>query len=202
MNQEFAEPQHTNDDDDEFRQRLDVLYQENWKSLQRHAKTRTKNHADAEDAVHNVFLKLLQRGEFPPDFERNPVGYLHQAAWNAAISIVRSQDSRRVIDEPLDSLELLAPEDELKTNPAHIARIGRLRRAMAAELDAETAEMLFLHYWDGYSIREIATMKGLAKSTVGSILDMAKDRLGNHILGREKQAGWGITERREEVRVF
>src|SRR6185436_15725529 len=45
---------------------------------------------DTEDVVQSIFLRLLRRG-LPPDFFRNPKGYLYRAAVNLALTAVESR---------------------------------------------------------------------------------------------------------------
>ena len=39
------------------------------------------------------------------------------------------------------------------------------------------AEVIFLHYYEGYSIKEIAEILGKNENTVGSLLRRGRDRL-------------------------
>ena len=46
------------------------------------------NTEDAEDVVQAIFLRLLDRG-ISPDMTRNPAGYLHRAAVNESLNVIR-----------------------------------------------------------------------------------------------------------------
>ena len=58
--------------------------------------------SDAEDVLQTVFLRLLRRGdgsagEGLPRLEPNPEGYLHRAAVNAALDLVRARARARSV---------------------------------------------------------------------------------------------------------
>src|SRR5437867_6520659 len=83
--------------DETFRRQLDELYRENFQLMYRVAKSVTGNRYDAEDAVQNVFVKLIQ-GQPSSNFQKNPKAYLCKAAMNEARNIVRSCRLRREVE--------------------------------------------------------------------------------------------------------
>ena len=88
----------------------------------------TGNAGDAEDVLQTVFLRLVKR-----DPDADPVGnipsFLHRAAVNAALDLVRSRQNVRNI--PLDELEPVLAEGAHR-GPDRIARVGRDPRLAAA----------------------------------------------------------------------
>ena len=165
------------------RERLNILYCRNRKSLERVAKRVTKDFALAEDAVHDVFLSLMEMEELPPDFEKNPEGYLHRSARNKAVDIMRSRECRRLAEEPIDGLEIMADAAEPAGDPA---TLRRLRTAIAG-LDPETVEILSLLYDDGHKIADIARIKGASRHTVGSTIRRTREKLAESIRMQERQ---------------
>src|SRR5947199_10850879 len=99
--------------DETFRQQLDELYRENFQLMYVVAKSVTGNRYDAEDAVQNVFVKLI---ETPPadNFRKNPKGYLCTAAMNEARNIVRACRVRRRVEVDGRELDVAAEEDKDK----------------------------------------------------------------------------------------
>jgi DNA-directed RNA polymerase specialized sigma24 family protein len=67
--------------------RIEAAFREFREMLERLAYTITRNHADAEDVVQDVFLDLIAVESFPPDFDTNPGAYLQQAAFNRAVHV-------------------------------------------------------------------------------------------------------------------
>src|SRR5437764_3859272 len=66
------------------------LFHEHYSLVYRAAYRVTGNAEDAEDVVQTLFLKLLRR-QRPLDLDSNPKGYLHRAAVNAALDLLRSR---------------------------------------------------------------------------------------------------------------
>src|SRR5579862_7657299 len=77
-----------------YRQEFDRLYRENRQMLYRKAFRIIGNHYDAEEALHNAFMKLMERPT-PIDAMQNPVGFLLQVTRNACRDAVRMRARRR-----------------------------------------------------------------------------------------------------------
>src|SRR6185503_10977874 len=81
---------------------LDRIFREHHQLVYRTAYGVTGSREDAQDVVQTIFLRLLRR-EFPPDLKKNPKAYLYRAAFNAAISVIRSR--RRNDLESIEQVE-------------------------------------------------------------------------------------------------
>src|SRR6185436_10661169 len=64
------------------------IFQEHHGLVYRAAYRITGSAEDAEDVLQTLFLRLLRRGS-PPDFSLNPKGYLHRAAVNIALDVIK-----------------------------------------------------------------------------------------------------------------
>lgn len=144
---------------DEEIQRIVAVYST---MLLRLACTRLSSTADAEDAVQETFLKLLTTA---PEFR--DAG--HEKAWLIRTTLHRASDIRRKAEKrnvPLDAvLEYAAPEPECE-----------LRNAVRS-LPEKYSTVLHLHYYEGYSMKEIGTLLGLPAATVGTRLARGRERL-------------------------
>ncbi len=131
--------------------------------LLRIACTRLDCPADAEDAVQEVFLKLLDARPVFRDAE-------HEKAWLIRATLHRASDIRRRAERkniPLDELiQTAAPED------GSTALLSAVRA-----LPGKYSAVIHLHYYEGYSIREIAKLLGLPAGTVGVRLSRGRERL-------------------------
>ncbi len=131
--------------------------------LLRIACTRLDSAADAEDAVQEVFLKLL---DSRPVFR--DAG--HEKAWLIRTTLHRASDIRRKAERkniPLDELiQTAAPKDE-----------GAVLLAAVRALPEKYSAVIHLHYYEGYSIQEIAKLLGLPAGTVGVRLARGRERL-------------------------
>ena len=130
--------------------------------LLRLACTRLENPADAEDVVQEVFLKLLTVRPAFRDAE-------HEKAWLIRTTLHRAADLRKATarrNVPLEEALLAsAPEPE-----------NQLLAAVRA-LPEKYGAVIHLHYYEGYSLKEIGKLLGLPAATVGTRLARGRDRL-------------------------
>ena len=82
---------------------LERLFREHHGQVFRAAYRITGSVTDAEDVLQTIFLRLASNAG-TPDLAPSPAGYLHRAAVNAALDLVRSRRSTRAT-----SLEELGP---------------------------------------------------------------------------------------------
>ena len=166
---------------------LEKLFLEHHERVFRAAYRVTGNAMDAEDVLQTVFLRLARRDASAP-LAGNPGGYLHLAAVNGALDLVRARASAK--STPLEDVERHLAVDE-RDGPER-SRAGsevreRLRCALGG-LSPRTAEIFVLRYFEGYGNREIARMLGTSQSVVAVVLHRARrklrDELGASIGGR------------------
>jgi RNA polymerase sigma-70 factor (ECF subfamily) len=155
---------------------LEMLFREHHGEVYRAAYRITGNAMDAEDVLQTVFTRLLRREE-QPDLSESAGSYLHRAAVNAALDLMRRRKrSRKVdLDEVGESLvdtadpgpERLRGSRELKT---------RLREAMS-RLSPRQAEIFTLRYLEGLGNLEIARLLGASQTSIAVLLHRARHRL-------------------------
>ena len=149
---------------------FEELFREHHELVYRTAYSVTGNRPDAEDVLQTVFLRLMRA--LPPDFDRNPKGYLYRAAINLSLNTLRS----RKRTAPADGLELLpAPVD---TAPGQAD--DPIRRALLEaikQLKPRAVEILILHYEHDYSDAQIARLLGTSRGTIAVTLYRTRARL-------------------------
>lgn len=126
--------------------------------------TYLKSTHDAEDICQTVLIKLLQggRGFESAEHER---AWVARATANACKDVLRS--GRRRTSVTLDAAaEAVAPE----------APDGDVLDAVMA-LPQAYREALYLHYYEGYTAREIAQMTGRTESAVAQHLSRGRAKL-------------------------
>ena len=130
--------------------------------LLRLACTRLKDPADAEDVVQEVFLRLLTTRPVFRDAE-------HEKAWLIRTTLHRASDLRKAAASrnlPLEeAAQAAVPEQS-----------GEFLWAVRA-LPKKYSAVIHLHYYEGYSMKEIGTLLGLPAATVGSRLARGRERL-------------------------
>jgi RNA polymerase sigma-70 factor (ECF subfamily) len=150
------------------RRALDLYSQ----SLIKIAFTYLKNIADAEEVTQEVFVAYLQKR---PVFESSE----HEKAWLIRTTINKSKNmlktgwfkSRNPVPEDLSYL----PKEESEVLQAVLA------------LDKKYRIPIHLHYYEGYSIQEIAVIMQAKPATVGTWLARGRLLLKEKIGGLENE---------------
>ena len=130
---------------------------------------------DAEDCMHDVFVRLWQRREsFRP--ERGSLrSFLIACVRNEALSRRRAAARHREIEEREASVQL-----SVDFEPVDHVEGARVRRALES-LPAEQRRALELAYFGGLTHREIAGKLGEPLGTIKSRLALALRRLGREL---------------------
>lgn len=132
----------------------------------------TGNSSDAEDVLQTVFLRLL-RSQQPPEI-RYLRAYLHRAAVNAALDLLRARKDNQNL--PLED----QPEIAGGASAAVRQETGELRtwlRHALAKLNPRWAEMFILRFIEDYDNREIARMMKTSSATVAVALHRTRAQL-------------------------
>ena len=126
--------------------------------------------------LQTVFLRLMRQGG-PSGTVGNLETYLHRAAVNAALDLVRARrDSQKI---PLEDIEPVLRDDR-RLEPDRRLSAGELRsvlRTAIAHLSPRAAEMFALRYFEGFDNPEIARMLGTSVSNVAVTLHRTRGQL-------------------------
>jgi RNA polymerase sigma-70 factor (ECF subfamily) len=155
---------------------LETLFREHHGAVYRAAYRITGNAMDAEDVLQTVFTRLLRREE-QPDLSENAGSYLHRAAVNAALDLMRRRKRARKVDldEVGDNLvDTHDPGPERTQGSREIK--SRLRAAMS-QLSPRQAEIFTLRYLEGLGNLEIAKLLGASQTSIAVLLHRARHRL-------------------------
>ena len=125
------------------------------------------NQQDAEDAVHQAFLALIDNLNKVRDISsKETKTYLIVIAEHKAIDILRTR-KRFIdmnIDEAIGGIQVEPPGD------------NALASAIA-RLPARYREVLLLHYGNGYTASELAAILGIKSGSVQRLIYRAKEAL-------------------------
>ncbi len=137
------------------------LYERHSYALFRRCRRLLNDAVEAQDAMQEVFLKVL---ESPTQFQgrSSPATYLFGVATHLCLNRVRNRSVRdeRWQTSVADALHDHAPD------PAEGVEARELAAAILREADTETAAMAVYHFVDGLTQGEIAKVVGLSRVMV------------------------------------
>ena len=141
----------------------DVAYDKYGNMLFRVCYSILVSHADAEDAVQDVFCKYITK---QPTFESEEhlKAWLIRVASNRSKDILRSKKIRSTLTlEEADNYEIDEDQSEI------------LKEVFA--LPIKYREVIVLHHLEGYSVKEIADLLSISESGVKMRLSRGRDML-------------------------
>lgn len=122
-----------------------------------------RNKADAEDVVQSVFLKQMEKARIFPDIKQERAWFI-TVTRNYCKDILKSYWRKKVTLEEVPELPVQENEDSELLQ-------------LILQLPMKYREVLYLFYYEEYSIREIAVIVKARESTVGSRLAAAREKL-------------------------
>ena len=132
---------------------LESIYEEYYLPMKAHVRRRFGSLVSDEDIAQDVFLKLLSCGDQP--YIEYPASWLYKLADNRAKDVLRASHPEAELSD-----RLAAPFDLDKT----IVN-AEMRRALQT-LEEDARYILYLYYWEGYSLKEIAEETGIGYANV------------------------------------
>lgn len=157
-----------------------TLFTEHHERVFRVARRITGDAADAEDVLQTVFLRIMRREE-PPLRSEDAASYLHRAATNASLDLLRRRKAAR--SEPIADDERFHDTEPSAEQRHEGTEIREKVRAALASLAPRAAEIFVLRYFDGYENREIARMLNTSWGTVAVTLHRTRAKLKKDLMG-------------------
>jgi len=150
-------------------------------SLLRYFGRRTKDRADVEDMVQEVFVRLIRRGDTSALAKENLSGYVFETA-----SSVLKDRLRKRLTHRQDAHELFDCDrhSDVEFSPEHVLLAKeRLARASAVllELPERTRVIFVLRRLEGMRFNEIAARLGISVSAVEKHMQRAVTHLARRI---------------------
>lgn len=132
-----------------------------------------KNHADTEDIFQTVFLKYVT-GTTEFESEEHEKAWFIRVTINACKDLLRSFFRSRTVS--LD--DLLEQPDQVPENHREV-----LEAVLA--LPDKYRDVVYLHYYEGYTAPEIGTILHKNPNTVYTLLTRARDELRKMLGGED-----------------
>lgn len=129
---------------------------------------RTKNKADAEDILSDVFLRLVKNSH-------KIMGEEHLKAWlirttlNRTNSLLKNPYRTRKTDTPLEFFQEDTRQNEILP--------------IVLELSPKLKAVIYMYYYEGYSVNEIGKICSISVGTVKSRLSRARELLKSKLEG-------------------
>lgn len=155
------------------RRALEKIYAEYYPKIVLHLRYRFGDLISPDDVAEEVFLSLMRS---PPQKEvEHPTAWLMGLADHKAIDLLRKY---REEEELPETLAMPPPFDNV------ILR-SDVRQELQT-LDKETQEIIYLHIWEGYSLKEISDLKNIGYETVRKKTSRAYQKLEKLFLKGEE----------------
>jgi len=134
-----------------------------------------KNPADTDDVSQECFLAAYQKLDTLKSQEKF-AGWLMAIARNTALNWQRGHGREVPLEDGVaEALHQDPPAPDRK-------EMQQMLHATLMDLDAETRELLLMHYYGGCSLREIAAIKGINRLAAAKRLQRAREALGTEFL--------------------
>ena len=146
------------------------VYAQYGPALYRFCLLQLKNAADAEDALQEVFLKRLYRA---PDFDSPE----HEKRWLYRVALNQCRDElrrKRRTEVPLEAAALLA-----------MPEVDRELVRQVSALPEKLRTVIHLHYYEGYTVEELAALLGVSAGAVKMRLLRGREALRREMEGAE-----------------
>lgn len=151
---------------------LDQLYRQHGAALLLFAFAMTGDRSRAQDALHQVFLKLIEHGDLGRASDQK--AYLFGCVRNAVLDELKRHDRNR----PLDDSAWFSPPDR------DYAAEQNLRHALAA-LPHDQREIVVLHVWGELTFAQIADLLKISSNTAASRYRYGLSKLRELMLPKE-----------------
>jgi len=162
-------------------EQLAVLFRDHHKLIFRIAYRITGSQSDAEDVLQTIFLRLTPN-RARRDLSPNPEAYLHRAAVNASLDLIRRRTRANFVAlDGIDfsqspKLSVASPEDDFAD-----IELRELIRHAVAKLEGRAATAFALRYFEGYDNGRIAQVLGTSQMVIAVTLHRARTRLRKEI---------------------
>jgi len=158
---------------------LAVLFRRHARAVRNVAYRILRDETEADDLLQELFLFLFKKAHLFNAERSSAVSWIIQMAYHRAIDRRRYLEVRHHYDsQQLHEEQLLTNDGQVGLNElAGTVLLNSLRR----ELSAEQRRILELHFFEGYSFREIADKTGLTMGNVRNHYYRGMERLRSYV---------------------
>ena len=161
------------------KEEFEIIYNEYYHLLFKVAYSYTLNRCDAEDIVQESFIKFFNVNKKIDDNDKLK-SYLVRIVVNKSIDFIRHNKNKVSYDS--EYVESLSDDKEKESDDSNILKFVLL-------LKDSYKTVILLHYYDNYSIKEIANILKISESNVKTRLSRAREKLKEMIKKGERNNG-------------
>lgn len=141
-------------------QEIEDIIQKYYGLLYKIAYSYTASKEDSEDILQDVFIKFAQQKSFENEEHRK--AWLIRVTINKSINLIKSSHRKKSV--PLyENINETVEDSDLKS--------------IVMELPIKYRSTIFLYYYEGYSVEEIAEVLGKKTSSIYTLLRRGRDML-------------------------
>jgi RNA polymerase sigma-70 factor, ECF subfamily len=166
---------------------LGLLFHRHSRLLLGIARRVLQDNNEAEDLVQDVFLFLFYKGKTFDPAKGLARSWLMQVTYHRAYDRRRYLTTRSFYDRSTQANEALPPKSG--DNPEEFLAWQSCLRPVFEELSEDQRRTLMLHFYEGYTIREISDRIGQPFGNVQHHLYRGIDRLRKHVFHRNGGGG-------------
>lgn len=162
------------------KEQFEYYYKKYHSLVFRVAFTEVKSHADAEDILQEVFLRILR---YRPEFEHTE----HEKAWMIRTTINLCKDFlKSKWNNTTVGIDKIAEAEKAYFKVPYVEQDDTLWAVL--ELKERYRQPLYLFYYEDYSIKEIARVLSLPENTVKTNLKRGRESV-KELLEQKNQNG-------------
>ena len=149
------------------KEEFEIIYNKYYHLLFKVAYSYILNRCDAEDIVQESFIKFFNVNKKIDDNDKLK-SYLVRIVVNKSIDFIRHNKNKVSYDS--EYVESLSDDKEKESDDSNILKFVLL-------LKDSYKTVILLHYYDNYSIKEIANILKISESNVKTRLSRAREKL-------------------------
>lgn len=159
------------------KEQLEYFFKTYYSLVFRVAFMELRSHADAEDVIQEVFIRLIR---YNPEFE----GAEHEKAWLIRTTINLCKDFlKSKWNQSTVSMDAISGEELKFFKVPYVQQDDMVQNLF--ELPEKYRRALYLFYYEDYSIKEISDVLGIPEGTVKTNLKRGREEL-KKILSKER----------------
>lgn len=162
-------------DIEDDRDKFEIIYKEYRKRMIAAANSVLQNEQDAEDVLHDTFIKIARNMKAIDDpYSDKTLSYLLKAVKNTAKDYLRKKENRKEVpaQEYVENIPDVQFLEKLRIKDRYNKVVNAIR-----ELNDTYRDVMFFHFVSGMKIAEIADLLGRKRSTVQQQLVRGKKKL-------------------------